>query len=793
MTTDSKYITGFFTIWLPVLCLLLLLPVGLSEAADKNPRSHVVIRGWVYSAWDDHPLSDVNISFSDKIKIKTDSSGVFSADNLEPGSYILKFSHVGFETVTKKVNAIAGDSIRLDIVMHESPVSVEDITVLSNKPGTIDEITTPHNSLKQENLADLPKIGEDIYRAVTRIPGVSSNDFSATFKVRGGEHDQVLVLLDGLELYEPFHIKDIDGGILSIVDMDIVESLDLSTGAFSAAYGNHLSGVFNIKTKKPEADKKNLTTSIDFLNARCLSAGTFSNNEGSWLASARRGYFEIVSKLTDDYGEVSPAFYDMFVKSDFEPGPNHSLSVNFLHAHDNFDYIDDEGNIDTSQSIYNNTYGWLTLNSLLWKKLRVRNIISLGIIDHNRKGISFYENSKELYYKVIDKRRFRYFGFKQDHILNLSNFYSIHSGININFVEADYDYYSVQENRYQTGPHDYKSYYDTLRYEDDITGRTFGAYLSNQLNITPSIKTELGMRYDRQSYIGEDYFSPRINASFDIGAGTSIHAGWGYFYQPQKIYELNVPDGDTTFYPDERAEHYVVGLDKEFANFSFSIEGYYKKTTNLRPDYRNLLCRTNLYLEATFDRIKLLLDNSRSKGLELSLKSNENKWFCWKVAYALSYVRERAVSYTFDGLDIPVNEDIPGQYDQRHALFIDLSYQPSRNWKLSLSWEYHSGWPITEQVKDDFWNYIVYGKFDGLYEQQQPAYHRMDLRLNRALNTSKGRINLFLEIINLYNHDNLFIYDYNIVYTEDGNYLEKDPLYYLHILPSLGVSWVWEF
>ncbi|MBN1211329.1 MAG: TonB-dependent receptor plug domain-containing protein [candidate division Zixibacteria bacterium] len=738
-------------------------------------------------------MANVNILTSDSINLRSDESGVFFINNISPGKYVLKFSHVGYETEPLELIVIIGDTLHLKISMRETPVNVDDITVLSNKQNVLNELSTPHHTLKGNELAESPKIGEDIYRAVTRVPGVSSNDFSATFKVRGGEHNQVLVLLDGLELYEPFHIKDIDGGILSIIDMDIVESIDLSTGAFSAAYGNHLSGVFNIKTKQPETDKKKLSASIDFLNARVLTSGTFSNNKNSWLASARRGYFEMITKLTDDYGDASPAFYDIFVKSSFEPRPNQSVTVNFLHAHDDFQYTDDEGSIDTSKSIYNNTYGWLTLNSLLWEKLLVRNIISFGIIDNKRNGSSFYEYSKDLYYDVKDSRRFGYYGFKQDHILNLSNFYSLHSGINFNFVEAEYDYISVQENRYQINPHDYRTYYDTLRYKSDVTGQTFGAYLSNQVRITPFIKTEIGIRYDRQSYIGDDYFSPRINTSVDIGNKTSLHCGWGYFYQSQKIYELAVPDGDTTFYPAERAEHYVIGLEKIFDNIQLSLEGYLKKTTNLRPDYRSLLFRTNLYPEANYDRIKLIFDNSRSKGLELSLKSDENKPLNWKAAYALSYVEEHLIQYTYDGIDVPVNEDIPGEYDQRHALFIDLSYQPSCNWKFSLSWEYHSGWPYSEQVKDDFWHYIVFGIFEGLYEQQLPAYHRMDLRFNRTFNTSKGRINIFLDIINLYDHDNLFAFDYNIVYKKDGNYYEKDPLYYLHFLPSFGISWIWEF
>ena len=78
-----------------------------------------------------------------------------------------------------------------------------------------------------EEIAEMPHFGDDLYRAVAVLPGTSAKDFSARFSVRGGMHEDVLVRLDGLELVEPFHLKDLDG-VFNVVDPEIIGGVDLT-------------------------------------------------------------------------------------------------------------------------------------------------------------------------------------------------------------------------------------------------------------------------------------------------------------------------------------------------------------------------------------------------------------------------------------------------------------------------------------------------------------------------------------------------------------------------------------
>jgi hypothetical protein len=88
----------------------------------------------------------------------------------------------------------------------------------------------------------------------------------------------------------------------------------------------------------------------------------------------------------------------------------------------------------------------------------------------------------------------------------------------------------------------------------------------------------------------------------------------------------------------------------------------------------------------------------------------------------------------------------------------------------------------------------VYGAYNG---DRYPAYHRLDLRVNRYFETSRGRVAVFAEIINLYNRSNVRIYDYDWKCRQVDEdswdcHLEKDAEYWIPRLPSIGISWQWD-
>ena len=124
------------------------------------------------------------------------------------------------------------------------PIGLPPITVTPSQ-FTIQSGTILNQRLSKTEIQLFPLVDNDILRAAQVFPGVVSHDYSARFNVRGGERDEVLVRLDGMELREPFHLRDF-GGAISIIDLNLVQQFDLMMGGFPAKYGDTMSSVVEI-------------------------------------------------------------------------------------------------------------------------------------------------------------------------------------------------------------------------------------------------------------------------------------------------------------------------------------------------------------------------------------------------------------------------------------------------------------------------------------------------------------------------------------------------------------------
>jgi len=734
----------------------------------------------------------------------TSDSGHFTLDNLEIGTYTLRFSAVGFSTVVETDIQVSDSEVNLGLIeMEVWTMNLEEIVVTPGRFAIMGVAAAPTQTLTEENLKNM-SWAEDITRAVSRLPGIQSTDFSSKFTIRGGEANEVLIALDGMELYEPFHQRDKAGGLFSIVDIEAVQGVDLMTGGFSSAYGNRMSGVFNMQSKEVRDEERKTTLGLSLMNARVFTQGTFSDTRGSYLFSARRGMLDQTFKLVPD-AEVVPKFHDALLKVDYRLNPKHLASLHVLEAGDRtaIEDYDEEGNFDDNDTEYRNLYAWGTLKSVYNPKLYSRTIAYAGEINHDRRGAFHkYEPSDKGDFLLRDQRDYSFFGLKQDWNWLASERVTIAAGFETKQVDASYDYDIDQAELRVDGNGEFFDYVRKEHVTLKPSGNQSGAYMSAKLKVADRLVVEPGVRFDHTAYTGDDLVSPRIGVVYAVGQRTFLRAATGQYYQSQVISDLDVNNGQSAFSPAQLSTHFVVGLQHQtLRGIDIRLEAYHKDMSRLTSNFTTLRDQQEMFPEQRNDNAQILLNGARADGVEFFLKYDQGRKISWWFSYALARAEDDIRDIVFDA---PLQKQtgwVARPNNQRHTLYADLNYRPSEKWHINFSFQFHKGWPRTDYTYEyltldngDLHFYPVEKEFNGT---PYPAYHRFDVRVNRKFEVKNGEIGTFLQVINLYNRENLRKFDLDTrnddeEYSLDtaGNYIPfEDNVYWFGLMPVIGASW----
>ena len=759
------------------------------------PAHGAEIRGCVTDSASGAPLAGANLHLlGTRLGTVCDSTGRYAIRDLPTGSYLLQASLVGYRTVVIRDLAVSTDEVlRRDVALSIAVLTLDEMVVTPGRFSVLGRDPAVPQTLSREEIRTMPQLGEDIYRAIGRLPGISGGDFSARFNVRGGDHDQVLVTLDGLELDEPFHLKDIAGGALSIVDVEVIGKVDLMTGGFPADYGNRQSAVLAMESRKPQPGRR-ISAGVGLTNIRVLAEG--GTEDTGWLISARRGYIDFVLKLMQEEYTPSPDFYDLFGRLTFGSGGRHRFGLNVLWASDRLHFTAEEGDY-RFDSAYGIVYSWLTCDATYGSRLHVRSLPYVGRLTQDRDGETRL-NREDARYElsdpqgvdemVDDARRTTVYGLKSDWKVEAGSQHLARFGFDVRGLRADYDYMNRSWGRLRPGPPIHVSH-DTTRAVPRPRGWQAGLYLSDKWRVVGPLTVDLGLRYDRQSYTGEGQTSPRAAVALSLGAHTVLRGAWGRFYQAQGIGDLDVQDGVEAFSPAQLATHKVIGLEtRPGAGMQIRLEGYWKALKHIRERFDNLRGEIEFLPEIEGDRVRLFPVTGRTRGIEVYARRDTGGRLGWWMSYALAQTREThhpdLGDRRFRG------KTLPREYDQTHTFSVDLAYRPSPAWSVSMAWQIRSGWPYTsrELVRRTWMDGVerVTVEDGEVYGVRYPPYHRLDIRLSRRFTFQRWGLFVSLEVTNAYDRENVRRYFYR--YYRSSETLIREPEKWLPLLPSLTVG-----
>jgi hypothetical protein len=658
---------------------------------------------------------------------------------------------------------------------------LEEVMIVASRHSLFDRQDSGDQFLTGDEIRLLPHIADDAFRAFHRLPGAAADDFSAPFHLRGGTVDEVKVVLDGLEIFEPFHLRTLFSP-LSIIDPGVIGQAQVFSGGFAADFGNHMSGVIDISSDLPDTRPVH-ELGVSFVSSFARSSGIFASGRGNYQISGRRGYLDLIADQKEDKGEqLVPRYNDVFARASYTLNDTVDVTAQVLLASDKVRFsqpsegreVDDRSSLD---------HVWVAIDLEPTDSLILRNVLFTGRVESMEDGRSSNPPAETL--TRLYSRNVEISGLQSDLDLRVNARKMWKIGARYRKLEADYDYFIDSVRHMYVGSFDVQS---TVQRNIVASrqGDEFGVFVDYRFQPSSRTVLELGLRWDKQTYTDTEerqQLSPRLSGLFRLGDRTDLRIGWGHYYQPQGIQNLQVEDGVEEYFPAERAEHLVAGIRHRFeSGMELQADLYSKNYSDIHPRFENALDTYEFAPESTFDRVRIEPDSAESRGVELTLRNRQANGFDWWL------------NYTWSKAEDEINGAmVPRSWDQRQAFTANLAWRGDR-WSLSAVGGYHSGRPRTNllvsPILDDAGDAVGIdtdlsqrnsGRYDG--------YSRVDIRLSRDVDLPHSYFQFYFEIFNLFNTTNECCVPGHKF--EPGSSVVASPVYddYLPLFPSFGFVW----
>ncbi len=712
---------------------------------------------------------------------RSDDEGRFEFTTMAPGTYELVVAMESYAPVPLgRIRLKPGEFRRLDVIKlltwtEEMEIKPHPRIHLSRERLSNGALILP------EDLYHRPYLANDLMRAVETLPGVAGGDLSANFHIRGGRNNETLILLDGAEIEDPFHLRTLARGPVSLFDSEVVAELELMTGGFPIQFGDHLSGVINAKSHEASAQRHSIQA--NFFNSRVTSQAPVG--DGFYLVNLRRGYFD----YTDGFANLDPSvdadadYDDFYAKFVQDVGPVWRLSLHTLIGESDGSLLQkgqpgSPFQFETVASREKNRYLWANFRGQWDSGLVFEQHINWGGWENDTHGLDEVGNRR---YRVDDRRDFERVHLRQDWRYTARGGSPLWKwGLYLKRTRGQVDYANNRSDNGSIFPDNV----GTTQTERGLEGSQWGGYFSSNIQVLPALTLEAGLRYDRQNYLDDDQVSPRFHLLYELDERHFLKAGWGDFYQSQGVHELEVERGLEEYLETERARHLVLSYEAHIgAAGNFRLEVYQKRFSELNPRPVNYLEPLVRFPEVRADYIVLPVETGNARGLEMWYANHGLGRFHWVLSYAWSKTYDRIAGRA-----------VPRQWDQRHSLNLGLNFHDRRGWYCYANWQFHSGWPTTEVVVNE--RVLPDGSVEiepalgPWFGDRVPNYHRLDVRLGRDILFGAHQFNVYLEFINLYDHQNIRSFDdHALVFSGDETAIQFQSRDWLSFTPSLGLSY----
>ena len=739
------------------------------------------ISGYIYDDKTGEMLIGCNIYDKKRMQGTSSNNYGFYSFTTKKDKITLYYSFVGYKTKKIVINLTKDTLINVAL---NSNNELNEVLVMENKQES--ELKSPQMSIMElpvKELKTLPVLfGEtDVIRTLQLMPGVhTGGEGTAGLYVRGGGPDQNLILLDGIRIYNVYHLF----GFFSVFNTDAIKNIKLIKGGFPAEYGGRLSSILDIRMKEGNTQKLKGSVSLGLIAASFMLEGPVKNENTSFIISARRTYIDILSrpfiKSFADDAVAAYYFYDLTGKINHKFSDKSRLYLSTYLGKDAYKskYDEESVSISATQSVYQkDILGWANYTAALrWNYIFGNKLFSNTSITYSQYK---YKTGKDYSEEKTTGGNTNYNNYS----------YLYNSGIEDISAKIDFEYLPVPNYTLKFGGeyinHTFRpgvtvekrssnlseiNPVDTTYGNQNVYADELAAYMNNTLNFGKIFSANIGFRYSG-FYVGRKYYQglePRISLSVLMGKKISLKISYAKMYQ--YIHLLTNTSGSmptdlwlpvTPKVEPQKSEQYAIGsvynINKKI---NISIEAYYKTMDNL-IEYSE---GSSFFTGFTNWEDKIEAGKGWSYGVELFVKKQFGKTTGW-LGYTWSKTERQFENINF-------GEPFPYKYDRRHDFSIAVTHKLKKNIDVSASWVYGTGNAFTIAHSAisiiDFYSYNM-GNVSGgsLYSFEKrnsarmPPNHRLDVGINFEKEKKKGLRTWSFGIYNVYNRKNAFYLEYS--------------------------------
>jgi hypothetical protein len=762
-------------------------------ACEVLRAQSIVVKG-VVSGEQGERLANVEVLWVEEgVQTATKEKGQYTIQ-VNPGTVTLKFLKENYHTKTLTLQVKPGEKPTVPItliseVKHLGPVLIEGSKLQDKNREEVStlQIDPKHPKYLPSAFGDFNKI-----LATVGLGVMSNSELSSQYTVRGGNFDENLVYVNGIEIYRPFLVRAGQQEGLSFVNPDLVSNIEFSAGGWQAKYGDKLSSVLAIQYKEPRRFKGSAT--LGLMGGAIHLENATKNRRLSYIIGARNKNAQYLLNTMPTKGEYKPRFYDVQSlvvldltkrKDEHDYEKRTTLSLLTTYAINRYNVVPRKsettfGTLDDAMRLnvvfmgketmqYNTMQNGLKFSHKVNKRLKTDFIVSAM---HSREREFF---DLEMFYRLCEIET----------VLSSQNFNQciLTRGVGSNFRHARNQLEATVVTLSHNGQYDIdernqlvwglsqnrESIQDVLSeysFSDSAQYVTITEHINAASSIT-SYRTQgfiqhtyrpdsvhtvtYGVRLNYWSFNQQLLASPRIQYALKPRWKRDVlfKAATGVYQQPAFYREMRDFDGNIN--PAIKAQtsyHFIVGTDYNFQiwdrKFKFITEVYHKQLNNVIPyDMDNVRLRYYAHNNA----------RAYATGADFRLSGEfikgEESWFSLSFLNTKEDVEGDGRGY----IRRPSNQLITaGIFFQDH-----IPNNPSL--KMYLNLVYGSGLPFGVPRSQQYRS-----AFSG------PAYRRVDIGFSKLvsfLDNKKGLESLWisLEVLNLLGVANTISYswitDYN--------------------------------